>query len=128
MPSSDVRNGTGPSRRVLVVEDQPDSRRTLTEVLRLWGFEAESAGDGLAGVRKALSWRPDSAVVDIGLPLLDGYGVARQLRAALGGGVLLVALTGYTRPEDRERALAAGFDHHLGKPADLDLLQRLLAS
>jgi CheY-like chemotaxis protein len=65
-------------------------------------------------------------VVDIGLPLLDGYEVARRLREALGSGILLIAVTGYGQPEDQSRAFAAGFDHHLTKPADPDDLVRLL--
>jgi CheY-like chemotaxis protein len=85
------------TRRVLIVEDQPDSRDMLAELLKLWGFEVEAAGDGLQGVQKALSWRPNAAVVDIGLPLLDGYEVARQVRASLGENILLVALTGYNQ-------------------------------
>jgi CheY-like chemotaxis protein len=114
------------SRRVLVVEDNPDCRETLCRLLTLSGFQVEQAGDGPEGLRKALAWRPEAAVVDIGLPLLDGYEVARRLRAGLGGPLLLIALTGYGQPEDRRRALAAGFDHHLTKPADPAVLLRLL--
>ena len=113
-------------RRVLVVEDNRDCRNSLCLLLRLSGFQVEVAGDGPEGVRKALAWRPAAAVVDIGLPALDGYEVARCLREALGSPVLLIALTGYGQPEDRRRAFAAGFDHHLTKPADPDLLVRLL--
>jgi CheY-like chemotaxis protein len=113
-------------RRVLVVEDNPDSRDTLCMLLRLNGFQVEGAGDGQEGVRKALAWRPAAAVVDIGLPLFDGYEVARRLRAGLDGPLLLIALTGYGQPEDRRRAFAAGFDHHLTKPADPAVLLRLL--
>jgi CheY-like chemotaxis protein len=113
-------------RRVLVVEDNPDARDTLCLLLRLNGFQVEAAGDGPEGLRKALAWLPEAAVVDIGLPLLDGYEVARRLRAGLDGPLLLIALTGYGQPEDRRRALAAGFDHHLTKPAKPgDLLQLL---
>jgi CheY-like chemotaxis protein len=113
-------------RRVLIVEDNPDCRDTLCQLLRLNGFEVEQAGDGQEGVRKALAWRPEAAVVDIGLPLLDGYEVARRLRHALDGLIRLIALTGYGQPEDRRQAFAAGFDHHLTKPADPDDLVRLL--
>src|SRR5690348_15551617 len=111
-------------RRVLVVEDQPDTRETLRMLLELWGCQVEEAGDGLEGVEKALSWRPDAAVVDIGLPHLDGWEVARRIRAALRGAVLLIALTGYNRPEDRQRSAEAGFDVHLSKPAKPETLQR----
>src|SRR5437660_768873 len=95
------------SRRVLVVEDNPDGRAILRMMLRMWGHLVEVAEDGAAGVRRALDWRPEVAVVDIGLPLLDGYEVARRVRAALGRGVFLIALTGYGAPEDRAEAFAA---------------------
>jgi len=114
------------SRRVLVVEDNPDSRETLRTLLELWGHHVEVAGDGRQGVEKALDWRPEVAVVDIGLPLLDGYEVARRVKAALDG-VRLIALTAYGQPQDRRRAFEAGFDIHLTKPADPDELRRLLA-
>ena len=127
MASPGVRPGGGASRRILVVEDQPDSRESLRVLLELWGHEVREAGDGLEGVEKALSWGPDAAVVDIGLPLLDGWQVARRVRDLLHDGILLIALTGYNRPEDRERSVQAGFDFHLGKPAEPDVLRRLLA-
>jgi two-component system, sensor histidine kinase len=117
-----------PSRRVLVVEDNHDTRELLRLLLCLWGHRVEVAEDGLGGVRKAIDWRPDVAILDIGLPLLDGYQVARQVRAVLKDQVRLIALTGYGSPEDRERALASGFDHHLVKPGDLRELQQLLES
>jgi CheY-like chemotaxis protein len=113
-------------RRVLIVEDNPDCRDTLCQLLRLSGFQVEQAGDGPEGVRKALAWRPEAAVVDIGLPLLDGYEVARRLRHALDGLIRLIALTGYGQPEDLHRGFVAGFDHHLTKPADPDHLVQLL--
>src|SRR5262249_52886350 len=74
---------TGSPSRVLIVEDNRDSRESLRWLLELWGHEVEVAEDGQRGVAKALHWKPDTAVVDIGLPLLDGYQVARQVRAAL---------------------------------------------
>ena len=114
------------SRRVLIVEDSPDNRATLQLLLQSWGHEVEAAGDGLRGVQRALAWRPEVAVVDIGLPLLDGYQVARQIRAALRDDVFLIALTGYGQPENRRRAFEVGFDIHMTKPADLDELSRLL--
>jgi two-component system CheB/CheR fusion protein len=115
-----------PSRRVLVVDDNSDCRETLCRLLRLSGFQVEQASDGQEGLRKALDWRPEAAVVDIGLPLLDGYEVARRLRKALDGLIVLIALTGYGQPEDRAQAFEAGFDHHLTKPADPEHLLRLL--
>jgi len=111
-------------RRVLVIEDNPDSRESLRILLQMWGHEVEVAGDGCDGVRKALSWVPEVAVVDIGLPGLDGYQVARRVRAVLGSRVRLIALTAYNSAEDVRSAHQAGFDVHLGKPADLDELSR----
>jgi CheY-like chemotaxis protein len=114
-------------RRVLIVEDSPDGRAMLRLLLELYGFQVEEAADGRQGVEKALAWRPEAAVVDIGLPVLDGYEVARRLKAALGGRVVLIALTAYGKPEDIRRACEAGFDYHLTKPADVEELLRLLA-
>ncbi len=116
------------AHRVLVVEDNPDGREILKLLLELYGHEVEVAADGRQGVEKALAWGPDVAVVDIGLPGLDGYAVARRLRAALGGRVVLIALTAYGQPEDIRQASEAGFDHHLTKPAEADRLLRLLAA
>ena len=110
-------------RRVLVVEDNRDIRESLRLLLELWGYRVEEAKDGLEGLHKAVAWQPDAAVVDIGLPGLDGYAVARRVRAALGRGIFLVALTAY---RDRDEALAAGFDEHMLKPADPRRLACLL--
>jgi CheY-like chemotaxis protein len=104
--------------RVLVVEDNPDGRETLRLLLELLGHDVQVAADGMDGVEKGLNWHPDVAVIDIGLPRLSGYEVARQLRQELGCDVFLITQTGYGRPEDRQRSLAAGFDVHLTKPVD----------
>jgi len=114
--------------RVLVVEDNRDGRETLQALLELHGCRVEVAEDGLEGVDKALAWRPDAAVVDIGVPVLNGYEVARRVRARLGKGVRLIALTGYAQDADRRCALKAGFDVFLAKPADARLLLLLLGS
>jgi signal transduction histidine kinase/CheY-like chemotaxis protein len=111
---------------VLVVEDNPDGRETLQLLLQLWGYQVEVAEDGLQGVKKALALRPELALIDIGLPGLDGYQVARQLRAAVGPAIRLVAVTGYGGPQDRSRSREAGFDLHLVKPVDPDVLRELL--
>ncbi len=113
-------------RRVLVIEDHPDGREMMRMMLELWGCQVEVAEDGLRGVERALAWRPEAAVVDIGLPQLDGYQVAGRLRAAFGDAILLIAVTGYCQEHDRRQALEAGFDCHLSKPADLGELSRLL--
>jgi CheY-like chemotaxis protein len=113
-------------RRILVVEDDPDGRTSLRELLGLWGHEVEVAPDGPRGVERALAARPDVVMVDIVLPLLSGYEVGRRVRAGLGEGVLLIALTGRGRPVDRDRALASGFDVHFAKPVEPATLHRLL--
>jgi CheY-like chemotaxis protein len=115
-----------PSRRVLLVEDNRDSRETLHILLTLWGYDVEVAADGQAGLDKALAWEPEVAIIDIGLPLLSGYEVARRVRAALHDKTYLIALTGYCQPDDRRQALESGFDAHIPKPADFDLLSELL--
>ena len=107
---------------MLVVEDNSDARKALRVLLQLCGHDVEVAEDGLAGVEKAVRLRPEIALVDIGLPKLDGYGVAREVRNSLGKGICLVALTGYGQPDDQMRATEAGFDLHLTKPVDPDRL------
>ncbi len=114
------------SRRILIIEDNTDGRETLRTLLELLGHRVETAEDGVKGLDKALSWRPEIALIDIGLPVLDGYEVARQLRRALGHSITLIAHTGYGQPEDRRRAFEAGFEAHLVKPVDLHELFHLL--
>jgi len=117
-----------PLRRVLIIDDNPDGRESLRRLVLTRGFEVEVAEDGPRGVRKALDWEPHVAIVDIGLPVLDGYGVARRIREGLGSRVVLLALTGHSGPEARRMALDAGFDAHLTKATDLDELLLLLGS
>jgi two-component system CheB/CheR fusion protein len=115
-------------RRILVVEDNEDAAVTLRDLLELDGHEVHVAGDGETALRAALRLRPDVILCDVGLPGVDGYEVARRLRSSReADAITLVALTGYASQEDVERALGAGFDHHLGKPPDLDKLLRILA-
>ncbi|HLK09886.1 MAG TPA: ATP-binding protein [Candidatus Binatia bacterium] len=115
-------------RRILLVEDNPDARRAMKTILELWGHHVEVAEDGVRGVALAAATRPEVGIIDIGLPGLDGYQVARAVRAAPGGeGIYLVALTGYGQPEDERRAREAGFDAHLVKPPDPVHLSHLLA-
>jgi CheY-like chemotaxis protein len=109
-------------RRLLVVEDNVDARETLRTLLEALGHEVHEAADGEAGVAAALERQPDLVFVDIGLPRLDGYEVARRLRAA-NLGARLVALTGYGRDDEVQRARDAGFDEHLLKPATLEQLR-----
>jgi two-component system CheB/CheR fusion protein len=122
-----VRVRRGPPRRVLVVEDNEDAAETLADVLRLGGHEVEVAHDGAEGLRRASEWAPEAVLCDIGLPGIDGYEVARRLRAdSAGKRTLLVALTGYALPDDLRRAREAGFDAHLAKPARLEEIEAIL--
>lgn len=114
--------------RVVVVEDLKDGRELLEELLAESGFQVTSAADGVAGLTAITRELPDVALIDIGLPLLDGYEVARRVRASSGGkDVYLVALTGYGRAEDKRRTLEAGFDEHLVKPLRPEAVLELLA-
>ena len=120
--------GTVIGRRVLVVEDNAAAREMLRVALELEGHEVFEAADGPGGLEAAERLQPQVALVDIGLPGLDGYEVARRIRASKGGKrILLIALTGYSQPRDRDRSLESGFDAHLVKPVDPDQLCRLLA-
>ena len=122
-------SASGRRLRVLVVEDNHDAAESLSALLELWGHEVKIAYDGLAALRLAEASAPDVILSDIGLPGMDGYELARQLRARpMFGRVLLVALSGYGRDEDRRLAAEAGFDHHLVKPPDLDTLMRLIGN
>lgn len=113
-------------RHILIVEDHKDGREMLRLVLELWGHQVEVAVDGREGVEKALTAPPEIALVDIGLPQLDGYQVAQRLRNELGSRIFLIACTAYGSPDDRRRAMEAGFDLHMRKPVDLDLLAQWL--
>ena len=118
-----------PSRRVLVVEDNADARDMLRMLLELNGHVVETSEDGFGALAKLESFRPDVALIDVGLPGIDGYAVARQARERPATrGVRLVALTGYGLADDRARALAAGFDRHITKPVDPDQLQELVST
>jgi CheY-like chemotaxis protein len=97
----------------------------MQHLLKSWGHEVAVAGDGLRGVQRALAWHPEVAVVDLGLPLLDGREVARRVRAALGEDIFLIALTGGDSG-GRESACLAGFDAYLLKPADQGELARVV--
>ncbi len=113
--------------RVLIVEDDKDSREGLRELLQVWGHFVEVAEDGAQGIEKAIENPPGIALIDIGLPGLDGYQVAHRIREAFGERpIILVALTGYAESEDRLRARESGFDAHLPKPINAEKLNSLL--
>lgn len=113
--------------RILVVEDNPDVRSLLEMKLARLGHEVDGVGDGEDGVERILETSPDLALVDLGLPGIDGYEVGARVRAAMGDSIFLVALSGFGQPEDKRRALEVGFDEHITKPADAQALSALLA-
>lgn len=113
-------------RRIVVIEDNPDIRDLLRIKLRQLGHKVEVAEDGAKGLEKVLEVKPEIALVDIGLPALDGYEVARRVREALGTSIFLVALTGYGQADDKRKALESGFNVHLTKPADFVDLQNVI--
>jgi PAS domain S-box-containing protein len=115
-------------RRVLIVEDHDDARQMLRHLLESLGHEVHEAADGISGLDRALSLTPDAVVVDIGLPGLDGYAIARELRRTGRGETLLIAVTGYGQDGDRQRSAEAGFDAHLTKPIDPRALDVLLGN
>ncbi len=114
-------------RRVLIVDDNLDASASLGLVLRSLGYETRAAGDGLAGFEAAAEFRPDVALLDLGMPKLNGYDLARRIRGEpWGQGMLLIAVTGWGQDQDRARSADAGFDHHLVKPiAPVDIARRL---
>ena len=115
--------------KVLVVDDNADAADSVAMMLRLEGHQVEVAYDGLDALRLAEQQRPDVAILDIGLPGIDGHEVARRMRRSPGlHHATLIALTGYGQAQDREAAKAAGFDHHFTKPVRNSELVGLLAS
>ncbi|WP_414675037.1 response regulator [Massilia sp. CFBP9012] len=113
---------------VLLIEDNDDGREMMATMLAAYGYPVHQAADGLQGVSQAHACRPDAALVDIGLPGIDGYEVARRLRAdPATHAIRLIAVTGYGLPEDQRRVMEAGFDQHLVKPVQIDRLLEALA-
>lgn len=105
--------------RILIIEDNQDAADTLKLMLRMSGHEASVAYSGPEGLRKALVYQPTIVLCDLGLPGMDGYEIARMLRAESSmANMRIIAITGYGQPEDRKRALDAGFDEHFVKPVD----------
>jgi signal transduction histidine kinase/DNA-binding response OmpR family regulator len=124
---SSMSDGESAARRVLVVDDNADAAGTLAMLLRLGGHEVRVAHDGNAALEAARPFAPEVVLLDIGLPGLDGYEVARRMRSRPEtAGALLVAVSGYGQEEDRRRSREAGFDHHLIKPVDFQVLRDVL--
>jgi CheY-like chemotaxis protein len=118
---------SGAHRRVLVVDDNLDAANALRYLLENEGYEVKVATDGPSGLAFAKEFRPDFLLLDIGLPMLNGYEIAKQVRDdPTLSHVMIVAITGYGQAQDRMRTSAAGFDHHLTKPVEFRALQRLL--
>jgi CheY-like chemotaxis protein/two-component sensor histidine kinase len=128
MPHIPLRRATT-KHRILLVDDNEDARVLLADILDSLGHDVVAVGDAVAALESAPAFAPDLAILDIGLPEMDGYELAIQLRAALGTQTpKLVALTGYGQPGDRERSTRAGFHHHLVKPVDLRKLMDAIES
>ncbi len=118
---------SGDGRRVLVVDDSADAAAGLAELLGEWGYDVRTASDGPSAIETAVAYRPEVILLDIGLPKMDGFEVARRLRAEPRlRKVVLIALTGYGQESDRRQSREAGFHHHLLKPVDFATLESLL--
>jgi CheY-like chemotaxis protein len=116
-------------RRILVVDDNTDAAASLSELLELTGHVVHTVHDGPAALEAAMRLKPDAVLLDIGLPGMSGYDIAREIRGQpWGRDVLLVALTGWGQAKDRIRSREAGFDRHLVKPIDFAELEELLAA
>ena len=116
-----------PARRILIVDDSRDGGESLAMLLRVLGAEVALAHSGRDALECVDTFRPDVVVLDIGMPGMDGYEVARRIRSnPANGHISLIALTGWGQDEDRKRSVAAGFNHHLVKPADIEQLRQLL--
>lgn len=117
-----------PRRKILIVEDNRDAARALSRLFTVWNQDVAAVHDGAAALAAVAANPPEIIFMDIGLPVMDGYEVARRIRRSEAGGhIFLVAVSGYGQPEDRKRALDAGFDMHLTKPVEIDSIRHLLA-
>jgi CheY-like chemotaxis protein len=117
----------GRAKRVLIVDDNQDAADTLSMLLQIQGHEVQTAYGAEMALKTAASYPADFVLLDIGLPIMNGYEVARRLRSS-GTSAHLVALTGYGQPEDVQRAREAGFDDHMVKPVDFDRLLETLGA
>jgi CheY-like chemotaxis protein len=112
---------------VLVVDDSPDQLQILSDVLSDLGHHVIQASNGSNALRLATELKPIAGVIDIGLPDIDGYDLARRLRDVVGSDLLLIATSGWGTEDDKQRAREAGFDHHFTKPVDVDAIHSLLS-
>ena len=118
---------TRSARRIVLVDDEVDGLLTLRQILESAGHSIRTAADGITGLAAIMEWSPDVAIVDIGLPGLNGYEIAQRVRSS-GRATYLVALSGYGQAEDKAKARSAGFDIHLTKPADPERLLRQVSA
>jgi CheY-like chemotaxis protein len=114
------------SRRILVVDDNADAADSLGMLLEVRGDVVRIAYDGLEALDTEAAFRPEVVLLDIGMPKLSGYDVAKRIRAARGSAVLIVAITGWGQEDDRQRARDAGFNYHFTKPVDFEMLLDLI--
>jgi CheY-like chemotaxis protein len=129
MPEPDPSSAPAPARRVLVADDNRDGAEIMSLLLQQYGYEVNVAHSGTEALTVAAQSTPEIAILDIGMPGMTGYEVARRIRAeAWGQRMMLIALTGWGQEEDKKKAFEAGFDHHLIKPIDPDALEALMAS
>jgi CheY-like chemotaxis protein len=125
--SSPAHNGAAIPYRILIVEDNPDVAHSLAQLLKILGHTVSIAYDGKTALETALTFQPEVVLVDIGLPDMDGYEVAKRLRQSPVSTAKLIALSGYGQTEDKRQAQTAGFDKHLTKPVGVQALQKILS-
>jgi CheY-like chemotaxis protein len=124
-----AQKSKGPKRRILVVDDNVDAAMTITSLLKVWGHDVQMAYNGQSALEAVRIFKPEVILLDIGLPGMSGYEVAKRLRAEPAAqNAIIAALTGYGQESDRKRSFEAGFDYHFTKPADPTTLEKLLAA
>jgi CheY-like chemotaxis protein len=115
--------------RILICDDNREAATALTQLLKLNGHDATPCFDGAACLQHAINWRPHAALLDIGMPFMDGWEVARNLRQLdIGHPIVLIAVTNHDEPKHRARSIAAGFDAHLAKPPSIERILEILRS
>jgi CheY-like chemotaxis protein len=128
-PAKQAGERTGSALRVLVVDDNVPSADTMAMLMKELGHDVRTAYDGPKSLETAIAYRPDVVLLDIGLPGMNGYDVAKRIRQEPDlQDIVLIAVTGYGQASDRQHSQAAGFDHHLVKPADITQVEQILAT